>query len=107
MTDKPTPRIAFHGDAIRNYCQKWKIRELAVFGSVLRDDFREDSDIDVLVTFADDVRYTLFDLAHMGDELEAILGRSVDLIDRRAIEKSRNYIRRREILNTSEVIYAA
>ena len=92
---------------IRAYCEKWHICELAVFGSVLRQDFREDSDIDVLATFEEDVRYSLFDLVRMVDELEGILGRSVDLIDRRAIEVSPNYIRRREILSTSKVIYAA
>lgn len=107
MTNKTIVRAALPMDAIRAYCQKWRICEFAVFGSVLRDDFNDESDIDVLVTFADDTRYTLFDLAHMGDELEAILGREVDLIDRRAIETSPNYIRRREILSTFEVIYAA
>ena len=100
-------QIALPMAQIRAYCEKWHICELAVFGSALRQDFREDSDIDVLVTFAEDVCYSLFDLIRMGDELEGILGRSVDLIDRRAIETSPNYIRRREILSTSKVIYAA
>lgn len=94
-------------EAIRQYCQKWHIQEFALFGSILRDDFHEDSDIDVLVTFAQDFRYTLFDLVHMTNELEGILGRRVDFIDRRAVEQSANYLRRREVLNTARVIYAA
>jgi uncharacterized protein len=107
MPDEVIRHAALPMDAIRAYCQKWNIREFAVFGSVLREDFSDASDIDVLVTFAEGVRYTLFDLARMGDELEAILGRGVDLIDRRALETSPNYIRRREILRTARVIYAA
>lgn len=107
MADRVSSRIPLPMDAIRAFCYKWNIREFALFGSVLREDFSAESDIDVLVTFADGVRYTLFDLVRMGNDLEAILGRKVDLIDRRAVEKSPNYIRRREILNTSEVIYAA
>jgi hypothetical protein len=84
-------------DEIEAFCERRRIVEFALFGSVLRDDFNEESDIDVLVTFADDVRYTLFDLVRMGDELEEIFGRKVDLLDRRAVEKSPNYLRRKEI----------
>ena len=93
-------------DAIRRFCQHWQVTELALFGSVLRDDFRPDSDIDVLVQFRDDVEYSLRDLIQMGDELEALFGRPVDLIDRQAIEESLNYIRREIILNSRQVIYA-
>jgi predicted nucleotidyltransferase len=93
-------------DAIRSFCQEWGITEFALFGSVLRGDFRPDSDIDVLVRFRDDVRYSLFDLARMGDQLEHIFHRPVDLIDRKAIEQSANYLRRDHILNSAEVVYA-
>ena len=93
-------------DAIAAFCRRWDIREFALFGSVLRADFNDESDIDVLVQFREGVRYTLFDLARMGDELEAIFNREVDLLDRRAVEQSPNYIRRDSILQSAEVIYA-
>lgn len=98
--DVPRKRVA-------EFCHKWKIVELSVFGSVLRADFRPDSDIDVLVTFAPDSRYSLFDLVHMEDELEKILGRKVDLVERSAIEQSENYIRRKHILNSAQAVYVA
>ena len=80
---------------------------LSFFGSVLTNDFRPDSDVDVLVSFADDARWRLFDLVNMQEELEDILGREVDLIEREVIEKSDNYIRRRQILQSEEIVYAA
>jgi len=92
---------------INEFCQRWKITELALFGSALRGDFHPDSDIDVLVTFSPDARYTLFDLVHMQDELEAIWGRKVDLVERKAVERSENYIRRKYILNSLEPVYVA
>jgi hypothetical protein len=94
-------------DKIADFCQRWKIIEFAFFGSVLRDDFRPDSDIDVLVKFAPDARWTLFNHVDMQDELEAIFERKVDLVSKRGIERSRNYIRRKAILNSAKVIYAA
>ena len=107
MQPEPKLQIDLPMDAIRAYCERWKITEFAVFGSVLRDDFRPDSDIDVLVTFAPDARWSLFDIMDAKAELVALFGRDVDMVDRRAIERSRNYIRRKEILNTTRVIYAA
>jgi len=92
---------------VEEFCRKWKITEFSLFGSVLRDDFSPDSDVDVLVTFATDTKYSLFDLVHAHNELERILGRRVDLAERQAIERSRNYIRRRHILSTAELFYAA
>jgi predicted nucleotidyltransferase len=92
---------------IREYCQKWNIREMSLFGSVLRDDFRPDSDVDVLVTFAPDARYGLFQLSRMQRELKAILGRDVDLVERSEVETSDNPIRRRSVLQTAQRIYAA
>jgi predicted nucleotidyltransferase len=94
-------------EKIVEFCQKWKIREFAFFGSVLREDFRPDSDIDVVVDFEPDVSRTLFDLVSMIDELKEIFGREVDLMTRRAVEQSRNYIRRREILSTLEVVHVS
>jgi len=90
---------------IIEYCRRWKITEFALFGSVLRDDFRPESDVDVLVSFSDDAHWTLFDHVEMQDELKAMFGRDVDVVSKRAIERSRNAIRRKAILNSAEVIY--
>jgi predicted nucleotidyltransferase len=89
------------------FCQKWRIAELALFGSALRPDFGPGSDVDVLVTFAPDSHPSLFDLVQMEEELEEIFGRKVDLASRRGIESSRNYIRREAILRSAQVLYAA
>jgi uncharacterized protein len=100
-------RIAISREAIEAFCRKWRIIEFSFFGSILRDDFRPDSDIDVLVCFAPDAGHTLFDLVHVQEELRALLGREVDLVEKAAIERSRNYLRRKAILGTAEVFYAA
>ena len=102
-----TARIAIDQEKIADFCRRWKIVELALFGSVLRDDFRPDSDVDVLVTFAPDAHWRLFDLVHMQDELREIIGREVDLVERRAVEGSENYIRRKHILANLETVYVA
>lgn len=81
--------------------------ELSLFGSALRDDFRSDSDIDLLVRFAADAEWSLLDQARMERELEDLLGRKVDLVSRAGIERSANWVRRQEILETSRPIYAA
>lgn len=94
-------------DRIKEFCQRWDITEFALFGSVLREDFGQNSDIDVLVTFAPDSRISFSDLDLMEEELAEILGRKIDLVSRRGIEASANYIRRRAILSSAEVIYAA
>jgi predicted nucleotidyltransferase len=91
---------------IKAFCQKWQITEFALFGSSVRGNFRPDSDIDVLVTFDPVARWTLFDHVDMQTELKAILDRDVDLVNRRGIERSRNYIRRQAILDSAQVIYA-
>ena len=90
-------------DKIADFCRRRQIAEFALFGSVLRDDFRSDSDIDVLVTFAPEARYSLYDLVFIQDELREILGREVDLIEKAAL---RNPFRRHEILKTMEIVYA-
>jgi uncharacterized protein len=100
-------RIAIPHAQIAAFCHRWKITELALFGSVLRDDFRPDSDIDVLVTFEADDPWTFGHLLDMKDELERILRRNVDLVERRAIEQQANPWSRGHILSTAEVIYAA
>lgn len=94
-------------DKITEFCERWKIQEFALFGSVLRDDFSPNSDIDVLISFASDNSWTLFDYVDMQDELKAILGRKVDLISKKAIERSQNHLRKNHILGSAKVIYAA
>ncbi|MCL7455223.1 MAG: nucleotidyltransferase domain-containing protein [Anaerolineae bacterium] len=89
---------------ISQFCQRWRIREWALFGSVLRDDFDAESDLDILVDFAPDADWSLLDHIQMEQELEALLGRKVDLLSRRAVERSRNWLRRREIFDTAEVV---
>ena len=91
-------------DAIRGFCRKWRVKELSVFGSALRDDFRPDSDVDVLVELEPDHGLCLYDWVDMIDELKEIFGRDVDLVAKGGL---RNPFRRREILATAEVIYAS
>jgi uncharacterized protein len=101
-----TARLSIPPETLAGFCLRWHVTELALFGSILRDDFRPDSDIDLLVTFAPDTRRTFADLEDMESELSSLLGRKVDLVEREAVEQSRNYIRRRRILATAEPIYA-
>lgn len=89
---------------ISEFCQRWQIVEFALFGSVLRDDFRPDSDIDCLVSFQADSPWSLFDLVQMQIELEQMFIRKIDLISKSAIERSENWIRRQEILSTAQNI---
>jgi hypothetical protein len=100
-------RIALPEAKVGEFCRKWKITEFALFGSVLREDFRPGSDIDVLVSFELHARWSLMDIVKMQDELETVLGRKVDLVERSAIEQSENYIRRRHILDSAEPVYVA
>lgn len=100
-------RLPIDREKISTFCQRWHITELAFFGSILRDDFRPDSDVDVLVTFAPEADWSLFDHVVMEEELSALLGRKVDLVSRRAIERSSNWLRRKAILETAEPYYAA
>lgn len=95
----PIPR-----QMIADFCRQHHISELAVFGSVLRDDFRPGSDVDVLVTFSPEAKPSLMDLAIMQQELAGLLGREVDLVEKPGL---RNPFRRREILRTMEVVYAS
>ena|SRR5258708_5759370 len=94
----PHIAIDYDKEKLRDFCRKWKVTEFSLFGSVVRDDFTPDSDVDVLVTFAPDARRSLFDMVHMEDELVDIFGREVDLLTRRSVEQSLNPIRRDSIL---------
>ncbi|WP_313949402.1 nucleotidyltransferase family protein [Leptolyngbya sp. FACHB-261] len=86
------------------FCQRWRITEFALFGSVLRDDFRSDSDVDVLVTFSANQGWSLLDWVDMKEELKAMFGREVDLADKQGLK---NPYRRHEILKTHQVICAS
>jgi hypothetical protein len=90
--------------ALAEFCRKWGIRELSIFGSALRDDFNPESDLDFLVSFEPGTPLDIDRLLDMKEELEARLGRSVDLVEKEAL---RNPWRKHEILRTREVIYAA
>jgi hypothetical protein len=100
-------RLHVTENQIAAFCEKWKITQFELFGSVLRDDFDAESDVDVLVVFAPDAKISLFGLVTAEEELKALFGRPVDLVERRAIEESPNWIRRRSILNSTRLIYAA
>ncbi len=94
-------------DKIAEFCTRWKIQELALFGSVLRDDFRPDSDLDFVVTFAADADWGLLDHIQMQLELQRLLDRDVDLISRRGLEHSQNWLFREEILKTAQVLFSS
>jgi len=105
-TALPATAIPLPVDQIADYCRRWNIAEFALFGSVLREDFRPDSDVDVMVTFDPHARPTLLTLAHMERELEALFARPVDLLERGGVEAMTNPYRRIPILNSARVIYA-
>ena len=100
-----SPRIDIPRDEIAAFCKRWQVTELALFGSVLRDDFGPESDVDVLARFEEEARHTLFDLDRMEEELATVFGRKVDLVSWRGVEQSQNYIRRKAILQSTETIY--
>ncbi len=99
-------RLGVSQKVISQFCQRWQIIEFAVFGSVVRSDFRPDSDIDVLVTFAPEAQRGLTETLQMQDELKAMFTREVDFIVKKALEKSQNWLRRQTILDSAQVIYA-
>ena len=100
-------KLSVSKEKIAEFCGAWKITEFALFGSVLRGDFRSDSDIDVLVTFTPSVAWDYEHLVRMKEELERLFGRPVDLVERQQIEDSDNYIRRKHILTHLETVYVA
>ena len=97
-------KITIPRKKIAEFCRRRKVVEFSLFGSVLREDFRPDSDVDVLVTFAPDAQVSLFDLVDMKIELEGLFNRPVDVVEKDAL---RNPFRKREILSTAQVVYAA
>jgi len=98
-------RIAIDREKLDVFCRKWKIRELSLFGSVLRDDFGPNSDVDVLVSFEEDAEWSLWDHYHMQEELKKMFRRRVELLTRYAVEHSGNWIRKKNILESAETVY--
>jgi hypothetical protein len=98
------PHLTVSDDRIADFCRRWKITEMSVFGSVVRADFRPDSDVDVLVSFEGDAGWTLLDIVTIHEDLAALLGRPVDLIEEAAL---RNPYRRAAILESRQLVYAA
>jgi predicted nucleotidyltransferase len=97
--------IQVPADKIESFCRRWSVKELSLFGSILRDDFGPDSDVDVLVSLEPGQTMTLESFLDMRDELAAMFGgRDVDLVQKRLLK---NPFRRHEILTTREVVYAA
>lgn len=94
-------------DRLTEFCRRWKVAELRVFGSALREDFHPGSDLDLLVRFTPDAKWSLFDHVAMEEELAGLAGRPVDLVSQRAIEQSSNWIRRRAILESAEPYFVA
>ena len=99
-----SPHIKVPQPQVDDFCRRWKVTELSFFGSVMRDDFRADSDVDVLVTFESTAQWSLLDLVTMQQELASLLGRPVDLIEEAAL---RNPYRRSTIRRTKHILYAA
>ncbi|MEE9293432.1 MAG: nucleotidyltransferase domain-containing protein [Phycisphaerae bacterium] len=104
---RSTQNLDLPSDAIAGFCRKWKITKLEVFGSALREDFGPGSDVDFMVTFDQQARWSLFDLVDAEQEMSAIVGRPVDLVERIPIEKSSNWTRRKGILESARTIYVA
>jgi predicted nucleotidyltransferase len=104
LTQTLHQRLNIGEEEILGFCNRWQIAELSVFGSVLRADFTDNSDIDLMVAFQPGAAWSLLDWVQMRDELHAMLGRRVDILEKRAL---RNPFRRHAILNSAQVIYAA
>ena len=93
-------------EKLGEFCRRHHIRRLGLFGSVLREDFSDESDVDVLVEF-EPGHEPGFAFFGMQEELSELFGRKVDLVDRRSVERSENYIRRRHVLDSVETVYVA
>lgn len=107
MSDSIRPNVTVTQAQIGAFCRTWKIVQFEPFGSILRDDFRPDSDVDVLVTFEKNAPWTFFDVIHMEDDLKELFARDVDLVERPSIEQRPNWVRRRNILSSARRVYAA
>lgn len=99
--------ISIQNERLAEICKRYKINELALFGSALREDFNDKSDIDLLVEFIPGSGITLFNIVDLKDEFEILFGREVDIVSKNAIKKSRNYLRKKAILGNYKVIYVS
>lgn len=102
-----TVNLGIKASIIADFCRRWKIKQLAVFGSAAAGVLRPDSDIDLLVTFDSDAGWTMFDHYRMENELTELFAREVDLVNVHALEENPNGIYRQQILNSAKVVYAA
>ena len=107
MDDDILTRLHVTNDQIAAFCRKWQIVRFELFGSALRDDFDDESDVDVLVCFQEGSRQGLSELMSMEEELQMLFERHVDVVERRLVETSRNWVRRRNILQNARLLYAA
>ena len=104
----PALALEIDKEKLRDFCRRWKITEFALFGSAVRpEEFRPDSDVDVLVTFAGDAPWTLLHMVDMRQELMAIFGREVDLLEREGVQQSLNARRRERILHSAVLLDVA
>ena len=107
MDDDILTRLHVTNEQIAAFCRKWQITRFELFGSALRDDFDDESDVDVLVCFQEGSPQGLSELMSMEEELQTLFERHVDVIERRLVETSRNWVRRRNILQSARLLYAA
>ena len=105
MREEVRSRLGITEEEVADFCRRWQITELSLFGSALREDFGRDSDIDLLVRYESDAHWSLIDHIGIERELESLVGRKVDLVSKPAVEKSANWIRRRNILDSAEVVF--
>jgi predicted nucleotidyltransferase len=105
-TEPTSPDAALPTAPLADFCRRWEVSALELFGSALRGGLRSDSDLDLLVTFRRGADWGLFDHVRMKQELENLTGRPVDLITRRSLERSHNWLLRDEILRSARVIYS-
>ena len=106
LDPKLQSRLGITPEQLADFCERWKVAELALFGSVLRDDFSVNSDVDILVSFAAHHAWGL-EFIQMREELAMLLQRPVDLLTHQSVINSRNFLRRQAILDSAEMIYTA
>lgn len=100
-----TSNLSIPQPAIDDFCRRWKVTEMSLFGSILRDDFDGDSDVDILLDFAPDAHWSLFDLVDMKEQLTQLFGRKVDVVTKNGLKSSQNQLLREEILSTARAIH--
>jgi len=99
--------LSVDDEALKALCEKWGIAELAVFGSVLREDFGPESDVDLLVSFRPSVRFRMLTFGEMEAEFSTLFGRRVEAVERAAVQENPNWIIRREILDSAQLLHVA